>query len=430
MASASVSIVQDTRRAKKDGKFPVKIRVIYNRKAKDFPTRHSLTADDFGKALSAKPGKKLEETGIELNALKGKALGIIETLSVFSFEAFTKRFRDNLAKDDVFDAFVAKVSLFMAEGQVGTAKNYETALVSLLSFMKQKPSSSGKGMSLEKIKADRAAIIAERKPMAFSEVTPDFLRRYDKWMVQNGKSATTVSMYLRTLRTLFNEAMAEGNVHPDLYPFGKRKYQVPASRNIKKALSKHDLKKIFEYQPKSDSEARARDYWWFSYLCNGINMKDIARLKYRQVGKDSITFVRAKTERTTRHDQRAITVEIEPEVAEIIRRWGNKPSLPDAYVFPILTAGITPEREKAAVNQATKTTNKYMKRIAVELGIEANVTTYAARHSFSTGMMRAGAPTGMISELLGHSSEKTTQNYLAGFEDDEKRQFKRRLMDF
>ena len=61
-----------------------------------------------------------------------------------------------------------------------------------------------------------------------------------------------------------------------------------------------------------------------------------------------------------------------------------------------------------------------MKLIAKELGIDNIVTTYAARHSFSTILQRSGAPVSFISEALGHSNVQTTQNYLAGFEDDKK----------
>jgi site-specific recombinase XerD len=57
-----------------------------------------------------------------------------------------------------------------------------------------------------------------------------------------------------------------------------------------------------------------------------------------------------------------------------------------------------------------------MKRIGAELGLNRDVTTYFARHSFATVLKRSGAKIEMISELLGHSSVAVTDNYLDSFE--------------
>ena len=62
--------------------------------------------------------------------------------------------------------------------------------------------------------------------------------------------------------------------------------------------------------------------------------------------------------------------------------------------------------------------NEHMKKIAVDLGINKNVTTYFARHSFATILKNSGVSTEFISEALGHSSLSTTKNYLAGFEEE------------
>jgi site-specific recombinase XerD len=71
-----------------------------------------------------------------------------------------------------------------------------------------------------------------------------------------------------------------------------------------------------------------------------------------------------------------------------------------------------------------------MKIIANDLGITRDVTTYAARHSFATILQRSGVSVEFISEALGHSNVKTTQNYLGGFEDDRKKEVAKLLTDF
>jgi site-specific recombinase XerD len=119
-----------------------------------------------------------------------------------------------------------------------------------------------------------------------------------------------------------------------------------------------------------------------------------------------------------------------PEIDEIINRWGNKPAYSDAYVFPLLEPALTAEKERAKIQHATKTINKYIKRVAAAVGIEKNVSTYTARHSFSTVLKRAGAPIELISESLGHSNLKTTESYLDSFEDTIKQQYAARLTAF
>jgi site-specific recombinase XerD len=65
--------------------------------------------------------------------------------------------------------------------------------------------------------------------------------------------------------------------------------------------------------------------------------------------------------------------------------------------------------------------NDWMKKIRKKLGIEKSVTTYVARHTFSTVMKRSGASTEFIQEALGHTNIKTTENYLDSFEKEVKK---------
>jgi site-specific recombinase XerD len=59
-----------------------------------------------------------------------------------------------------------------------------------------------------------------------------------------------------------------------------------------------------------------------------------------------------------------------------------------------------------------------MKKISEEVGLSDVITTYWARHSFSTYLKRKGVSVEVISEALGHSSIKTTRTYLDSFTDE------------
>jgi integrase len=317
-------------------------------------------------------------------------------------------------KDDIFSVLDSRGKEMRTAGRISTAVTFECCLKSLKEF-------TGK----------------EKFP--FNRVTVKFLKDYEKWMLtpreverKKGKkvmkenSRTTVGIYLRNVRTVFNQVKPIGV----LYPFGKSKYglySIPKGKNTKKALTQADIYKIAAYQGASGTiEQRSRDYWLFSYLCNGINIKDMARLKYANIKGDKITLIRAKTADTV-EDETTIEIMITKQIGRIIDQWGKKPASRDQFIFPILKNEMTPQDEYRAIQQAVQTINKNMENICSEIEID-RVTTYGARHSFATVLKRSGASIEFISESLGHRNKQTTQNYLANFEDAEKKKWAESLL--
>lgn len=71
-----------------------------------------------------------------------------------------------------------------------------------------------------------------------------------------------------------------------------------------------------------------------------------------------------------------------------------------------------------------------MRKIKTKLGIEKKITTYVARHTFSTVLKRSSVSTEFIQESLGHTDIRTTENYLDSFEKDVKREFASKLTAF
>jgi integrase len=252
-------------------------------------------------------------------------------------------------------------------------------------------------------------------------------------MLGKGRSITTVGIYLRALRTLLNEAIQKGLIGKEAYPFGSKKplYKIPSGQNIKKALSGAELGRIYKYKPETPSEARALDFWVFSYLCNGINPKDIALLRYKDLDRQSrkITFRRAKTKRTSQ-GSKPVEVYLQPRAIEILELYGNKPEKPDDFIFPILGPGDDDKKQDADIGLFVSSINTGMRAVVKKLGIEKTVSTIAARHSAATQLKRKGASMAFISESLGHQNQRTTESYMGRFEDEEKRKFGEALLDF
>jgi len=267
--------------------------------------------------------------------------------------------------------------------------------------------------------------------VTFKDITVSFLCQYEQWMLNKGRSRTTVGIKLRNLRAVFNEAAEMGIIKRDkCYPFGLRKYQIPTGRNIKKSLDQNTIAKIYYYEPDSTTLTRAKDFWFFCYFGNGMNPKDVVYLKWKNIQDDYIVFTRAKTERTTRTDPRPITVYITEDMQRIIEEYCREDRNPDNYVFPIMNNALNPLQQYELVPLFTKFINDGMKEIIRILRIDKKVTTIVSRHSFSTQLKRSGVSTEFIQEALGHTDKKTTENYLDSFENNIKKEFARKLSAF
>jgi len=441
------SIFLDTRRIKKKAKaYPIKLRVYHELETEYYQTVIDLSKEDYDKLSSPRVNEGLQAIREQLKSLIRNAEAAIEELHPFSFSEFERRFvqheklfvpkyakkqfqqsltaqsnsdelpeevkkRYSLFQEEhtrpgcISFIFVKLIEKLLKEERIGTASQYQTTYTSLKNF---------------------------KGNVTFEEITVSYLVRYENWMLSKGRSKTTVGIYLRTLRTMFNEAIHENIVKRESYPFGRRKYRIPKGKNIKKALDIGDLQKIYYYNAPDDIESfkRAKDFWLFSYFGNGMNVKDIALLKYKNIQDGFLIFERSKTERANREDPKIITVYITEDMWAIIGRWGNKNTGPNIYIFPVVEEGANAQRQYDLIHLLTRSINEGMQHIAKKLHLEKKVTTYVARHTFSTTMKRSGASTEFIQEALGHTEKKTTENYLASFENSVKKEFAAHLNNF
>nr|WP_321454222.1 site-specific integrase [uncultured Carboxylicivirga sp.] len=378
----------DRKRAKKNGKYPIKLRITYQRKRKYYSTGTDLSSDEWDKMHSEKPGKRLQETLKELLDLVGEAQKVGDNLPSFSFHQFEEAFF-NAPDDalDVYEAYDRQIKFLNENNRIGNRNNFKDSKSSLMKF---------------------------KAKLSFYDITPDFLNEYEKWMLANNRSMTTIGFYLRPLRTLMNQAIENKVISRDAYPFKKRKYKVPTGKRGNVFLTLDETRIIRSYVPILNStEERSKDFWLFSFFCNGMNFKDIFNLKYYQIQNHSFSFIREKTRNTTKEDPIIVEVQLNKEIKRIIDKWGNKNKNPDNYVFPFVNNSGSVDDQSKKLKQFTKTTNKYMKRICKKVGIEKEVTTYVARHSFAYIIITSGGSIEELRELLGHKSITTTQNYIS-----------------
>jgi integrase len=386
-------------------RFPVYLRVTYQRYPKTYSLRIYMTEKEFSRLL--KGGQVKEEFQQAVHFLD-KAIKITQELrEQFSWEEFEARFyskKVNRGAVDLFDTLEEYAEKMQKEGRIKTFQSFQSTI-------------------------SRIRIYHKNKRLPIRHVTSEWLFGFAEDLRRDGLSIASVGTYTRNIRTIFNWEISRGRLQPESYPFGRNKFKPPSSTRVKKALNFEDVQKIFDYQPRSRTASWCRDLWLFSYLGNGMNIKDIALLRYENIVDSEIHFVRAKTLRKTIDNQRLVHVHLHPHMLEIIRRWGNPDRSPRNHIFRIMDRGDdSPLQEARNVNQAVKTINKHMKEIGAELGLSKLPTCNFARHTYSTVLKRANVPIEVISEALGHFSVKTTEIYLDSFESDKRAEISKLLL--
>ena len=350
---ASITIVHDIRRSKAENKYPVKLRITYQRQQKYYPIGLDVTKEEFillqsplgaDKKLPIQIRRQMAEMRLKRDSLASKATKIVAKMDDFSFRSFEKQFYQNSnSSKDVYEFYDQTIQKLKYHGKVGTASNYECS---------------------------RNSLKKEFPKLSFRDIDPELLNTYEEKLLSDGKSISTVGIYLRPLRAIFNEAIADGILSRDRYPFGKRRYQIPSSKNIKKALTLEEIGKIYHFKAFENTwQEKARDFFMLSYLCNGMNMKDIAQLKFKDIDGEFLRFNRAKTKGTSRTGSTQISIFLSPDIVRIIRKWQNKSKNPEDLLFPIFDLQWSQEQERKAIQQFIKMINRYLNQVADKVGI-------------------------------------------------------------
>ena len=264
-------------------------------------------------------------------------------------------------------------------GRYSTSRSYRTSIRQLLRFM-------------------------EVDDILFSDLTPDLLKRFEQHLFAHRCTRNTVSMYMRMLRSVYNQAVAEGiaRFYPDLFA----DVFTGNDTTEKRAVSPEVIRRLKEADL-SDSPhlAMSRDLFLLSFYLRGIPFVDLAGLRNTDLQGDVLRYRRSKT-------GTLLTVKVEACARELISRYASR-----QRNSPYLLCILRHEGEVgyAEYQSALRKYNLHLAKITKRLKFSVKLTSYVARHSWATAAYRQGIPVSVICESLGHSSEKVTYTYLASF---------------
>jgi integrase len=268
-------------------------------------------------------------------------------------------------------------------GFVRTAKAYLTAAARFTKF------NGGHDIKLERI---TAAMISD----------------FQQTLKTEGKSMNTISFYMRTLRAIYNKAVEEKRIQRRGENLFSSVYTgVAPSRKM--ALTSAELARFTELDATNNLSERLKltlAAFLFCYHARGMCFTDIAHLKKSNITDNTIHYRRKKT-------NQVLEVKIVPAMRRILDRYAAE-TAGSEYLFPIMTKKGKDLRLQ--YESGLRVQNKRLKKIAAMLNINKGLSTNCARHSWATVAKNEGLPLAVISEGLGHTSQKTTEIYLASLE--------------
>ena len=264
---------------------------------------------------------------------------------------------------------------------------------------------------------DKLVAFNKSKTLPFTDITKHYLNTFISNLQQHSISNTTISIYIRSLKSLYNDAIDEFNRdgQDDVIrhnPFLKLK--IPRSEPSHRALSVEGLRYIANYRSSNFRTQMAVDMFMLSFMCGGLNTIDLFNMP---VQASRIEIKRTKTEND-------ISIHITPEMRRIF----------DVYAGKTHMLRFCETRERTNTTAHTRYYNEYSnvqawgRAINDELQTIAkteieqnnnimpeNITMYYARHSFATIAMQIGISADHIALCLAHSQgeqNKVTWGYI------------------
>ncbi|MCK5704074.1 MAG: site-specific integrase, partial [Cyclobacteriaceae bacterium] len=253
--------------------------------------------------------------------------------------------------------------------------------------------------------------VSQKNKLRFEDINYKFLKRMETLHYSKNNGAGGLSVYLRTLRAVYNRAMKAGIVPENSYPF--KDYSIKSGVPNRRALSDEELASFRKCDLSSLPHLeKARDLYLVSYFLRGINWMDMALLKAKDIqGEfDRISYLRQKTR------GKRFSIKINESVKRIMLSYLDPSYQDNDYIFPILKLSDLENQHYSIIENRRKRLNKNLKIIAKICEIPA-FTIYSARHTYAMALKRHGAPTNIIQDSLGHTTEEMTQNYLDSFEN-------------
>lgn len=289
------------------------------------------------------------------------------------------------------------ISLFRDQRKERSLFNFMQGIITQLSLLGKHRTSEAYQIALNSFMKFRKA-----KDILLEEISSDMMLLYEAYLRDRGIAKNSSSFYMRILRAVYNRAV-EKELTQQKFPF-KHVY-TGVDKTVKRAIPLEAIQQIKNLDlSRNRTLDIVRNVFLFSFYTRGMSFIDMAYLKKKNLANGILTYRRRKT-------RQQLSIKWEKCMQVIADKYDTDTANP--YLLPILKY---PYEGRNLYKNALFRFNKYLKEIAKLAGIPIPLTMYVARHSWASIAKSKNIPISIISEGLGHDSERTTQIYLTSLD--------------
>ena len=413
---ATISLFLDTRN-KKSERFPLVLRVAHRGNRKDLPTGYKLAASEWNDSKklikssfenSTRENTRLRKKMSVASEVLLQAEPVLDDLTAREVAELIKKKLDESAKkavpDAVFQMHFGKTSL-KVYGEKVIARYEKANRFGMASAIKD-----AIGLFLR---------FHGNPNLLISDINETFLEDLEADYLSRGKKINGLGVRLRSIRRIYNLAIKDKNTEltVDDYPFGRSGYSIRTERAKKRAVKLDVIKAIRElpYSEKS-SLWHHRNYFLFMFNMRGMNFIDLAFLPNEAIEDGRLKYKRRKTKRGC--SVKAFDIKITKEAQQILDYYADVKS-GKGLAFPVMRDVIDGENNERIYHiyqNRLCNHNRRLITIGKALGLNENLTTYVARHTFATAGLHKGVSKAQIGDMLGHTNYYTTEAYFDDFD--------------
>lgn len=407
---ASIKVVLYPR-AKKDGTFPLALRITKDRKSSYIFMEYSVRKEDWiedeQRVKSSHPNSKRLNNFIL--AKKAEASDKSLEAETQKNQVSTRAIKQKI-KPKGGATFFAQANIYLKNlEQTGNYNCYiaEKSRVKIFQmFISDRDIVKGKPTGKKDIKETGLSDIA------FSDITEGLLSRFKIVLASKRKSSPrTIANYLMMIRSVFSQAIKDGVTEEKYYPFGKGKASIEFPDSTKVGISIEDVMKLEQVELTNPVHDHARNLWLISYYFAGMRISDVLRLRWSDFREMRLHYTMGK-------NNKGGSLKAPEKALNILNKYIGSKNQPSDLIFHDLKVLPDLDNEfetKRIIAQTVNRYNKILSNFVLPLAeIDSKVTMHISRHTFAS-LAGDKIPIQMLQKLYRHSDIKTTIGYQANF---------------
>ncbi|WP_317131960.1 site-specific integrase [Seonamhaeicola marinus] len=368
-------LVRKTKLNKK-GLCPIRCRITYDKQRHQFSSGQFINPDNWNsKQQLVKP---LEPDAKLINT----QLSLIKTKLSQAFLMLQVK-QESFAVEDIYLQYKGEKTQ-KEQGTLEAFKRYLESLKKLIGIDIKRATWIKFDYSYKHVK-DFIKHKYKRNDYPLNKLKQQFIVDFEYYLkTEKVLGQATINKMIQRFRKPVRIAVAEGYLDKDPFML----YKAKRTKNSIVFLSPEELEKLEKHNFSQSRLKFVQDL--FIFCCyTGLPYNELMLLESKHIinGFDGNRWIKIDRQKTAK----PLSIPLLPKALKIIEGY-NK----DGFIFPRIT------------NQKY---NSYLKEVGAIVGIDKKLTTHMARRTFaSTVLLFNNVPMEIVSELLGHSSLKITQD--------------------